>query len=351
MKQVTIDNIEDYILQIAKQSNTIDGETIFNIISQLECENLEAIMNSILIKLKKNGILIEESQTENNSNETKLNDFVAIYLNNISFYELLTFEEECELSKMIIEANTASILVSNKLGDSELVNTIERGKYAEEVMINHNLRLVVNVAKRYLSPGVELMDLIQEGNIGLMIAVKKYDYRLGYRFSTYAYNWIRQSISKFVKSSIGIKIPLYVQNELSIIKKKQNELMQELGCENVTIEQLSLALEGRFTIRRINELMSLNFNVISLDSPSNDFDNSKDLIEVIEDKTNRVYDYPIGWEKLTVKEQDIILLFYNDKVSLTEIAKKYGVSSNRIRQIKDRAKRKLEYYRREIINK
>ena len=127
--------------------------------------------------------------------------------------------------------------------------------------------------------------------------------------------------------------------------------MQELGCENVTIEQLSLALEGRFTIRRINELMSLNFNVISLDSPSNDFDNSKDLIEVIEDKTNRVYDYPIGWEKLTVKEQDIILLFYNDKVSLTEIAKKYGVSSNRIRQIKDRAKRKLEYYRREIINK
>ena len=67
MKQVTIDNIEDYILQIAKQSNTIDGETIFNIISQLECENLEAIMNSILIKLKKNGILIEESQTENNS--------------------------------------------------------------------------------------------------------------------------------------------------------------------------------------------------------------------------------------------------------------------------------------------
>ena len=252
---------------------------------------------------------------------------------------------------MIIEANTASILVSNKLGDSELVNTIERGKYAEEVMINHNLRLVVNVAKRYLSPGVELMDLIQEGNIGLMIAVKKYDYRLGYRFSTYAYNWIRQSISKFVKSSIGIKIPLYVQNELSIIKKKQNELMQELGCENVTIEQLSLALEGRFTIRRINELMSLNFNVISLDSPSNDFDNSKDLIEVIEDKTNRVYDYPIGWEKLTVKEQDIILLFYNDKVSLTEIAKKYGVSSNRIRQIKDRAKRKLEYYRREIINK
>ena len=345
MKQISVNNVEDYILEIAKQNGSIDGETIFSIITQLECGNEEELINSVLLKLKKYNILISDVQTENNSYKVKLNNYVSDYLRQIGFYELLTYEEECEFSKLIIDANNAKILIKSNPDDIELINIIEKGKYAVEVMTEHNLRLVVNVAKRYMGSGIEFMDLIQEGNIGLMTAIYKFDYRLGFRFSTYAYNWIRQSISKFLKSIGGFKIPLYVQNEISIIKKKQYELMRQLNCDYISIEQLASALGGRFTTIRIIELLSINFEVISLDEKSEDSDNSKNLHEIIEDETNRIYDYPIGWEKLTEKEQDIILLFYKDKISLAEIAKKYNVSCNRIRQIKDKAKRKLEYYR------
>ena len=339
MNLLSVSDVKDYILNLAKQNcGKIDGEIIFNIISKLECDNEEEVINSVLIYLKENEITIVEQQTEKFSDELN--------------HELLTFEEECEFSAAILEAERAKILLENNPNDTQLLNIKAKGDNDLEMMVYYNMRLVKNIVKIYMRPGLNRDDLEQEGYIGLILAIKKFDYRLGFRFSTYAYNWIRQSISKAVKNKYGIGIPLYIQNDLNIIKKTQNELMQKLNCNNVSVEQIATALNGRFTTQRIIELLSLNFNVISIDADIDTLDDSKNLHEVIADESSNNFNYPIGWEKLTEIEQDIYLMFYGYKVSLREIAYKYNLSINRIRQIKDKAKRKLEYYRKvELANK
>lgn len=336
MNQVSVNNVKDYILNLAKQNGSkIDGEIVFNVISKLECKNEEKVINSVLIYLKKNNIIILDQHTEEDPDDPTSN--------------LLSLEEEREYSAAIMEAKQAEILLKDNPDDIKLLNAIEKGKYAIEMMVEYNLRLVYKVAKNYMRPGLDFLDLVGEGNLGLMKAIHKYDYHLGFRFSTYAYNWIRQAISKAVKSKYGIGIPLYIQNDLNIILKKQDELMQELNCNNVTVEQIAEALNGKFTVQRITELLALNFNVLSLDINIDDSSNSKNLHEVIADESSNDFDYPIGWEKLTEREQDIIMLFYFEKIELKDIALKYNISINRIRQIKDKAKRKLEKYRKEEL--
>jgi len=340
-------DINDYIYNIAKETGEIDGELIYSIVSQLDYEDESQVIYEILDYLKKRNIKIEDTLTEEFECPISTDDWVKDYFHQISCFDLLTYEDECELSKKIIDRNKA---IENKeyISNELLDDIIQLGDLAAEKMINHNLRLVVNVAKRYLNPDIDIMDLIQEGNMGLVEAVNRYDYSLGYRFSTYAYNWIRQSISRYVRNNKNIRLPMNVQNDLSIIRKKVIELSLEEENSNDRISKLSISLGGRFTEKRIRELLAINTYTISLDSSISKTEDSRELHETIADESiennNLKFDYPVGWEKLSEKEKDIFIMFYIDKVSLDEIGKKYGVSGGRIRQIKDRAKRILEFY-------
>ena len=341
------ENVNDYLLEIAKDSNSIDGELVYNIISQIDCDNEDELLNNALTYLKDNSITIIDTQTEEFIYEGKTDNFVRDYINQISLFSLLSFEEECELSKRIIEANNAKIMLQDNPDDEELKMIISRGNFAKEKMANHNLKLVVHVAKRYITPGVDFMDLIQEGNMGLMTAINKYDYRLGFRFSTYAYNWIRQAISKFLRNSNDIKIPMNVQNDLSMVKKKLSELELELGTSDITPEMISNAFGGRLSVEKVKELLCLNVSTVSLDTKIGDSKNSRELHETIAASNESAYkkiDYPVGWDKLSEKEQDIFLMFYRYGISLADIGIKYNISAGRIRQIKDKTKRKLEFY-------
>ena len=346
-KLLNKENVNDYLLEIAKESNSIDGELVYNIITQLDCDNEVELLNDALTCLKDNSITIIETQTEEFLYEGKTDNLVRDYLNQISIFSLLSYEEEYELSKRIIEANDAKIKLKDNPDDEELVKIISRGDSAKEKMTNHNLRLVVNVAKRYIAPGFDFMDLIQEGNMGLMMAIDKYDYRMGFRFSTYAYNWIRQAISKSVRNGKDVRLPMNVQNNLAMVKKKRNELEQELGTSDITPEMISNALGGSLSVKKVKELLCLNVSTISLDTKTG---NSKDSIELHEviaasnDSADEEFDYPVGWDKLSEKEKDIFLMFYRDDISLADIGIKYNISAGRIRQIKDKTKRKLEFY-------
>ena len=138
-----------------------------------------------------------------------------------------------------------------------------------------------------------------------------------------------------------------VQNELSKVKKIISELELRLGTSNITPEMISNELGGSLSVDKVKDLLCLNVNTISLDTK---IGNSKDSVELHEtipasnDSVNEGFDYPVGWNKLSEKEQDIFLMFYRDGVSLTDIGIKYNLSAGRIRQIKDKTKRKLEFY-------
>lgn len=257
------------------------------------------LLMRFFLYLKNNNIKIVEEHIEDNTFSQKNNNWIQEYFDQISSFELLSFEEECELSKKIIEANEARKIINNCCLDSELVKKIQIGDEAIEILTNHNLRLVVNIVKKYTGYGVDIMDLIQEGNMGLLTAVNKYDYRLGFRFSTYAYNWIRQAICKLVRNDNEIRLPMNIQNDLSIINKKKKELSNELGINDIDASIIAASLGEKFTEKRVRELLSINIRTVSLDSKINFNADSKELYETIKDDSYQNnnyqdYDYPIG---------------------------------------------------------
>ncbi len=182
-------------------------------------------------------------------------DTVAIYLKEIARYPMLEADKEITLGKRVqrmmhcLETKDklekeASIILDHQdwakavnLSEKQLTQILRQGKIAKDKMIRANLRLVISVAKKYLKRNLELLDLIQEGNIGLERAVEKFDYTKGYKFSTYAYWWIRQSITRGIyQQSRTIRLPIHVTEQLNKIKKAQRELSQKLGRSATTAE-------------------------------------------------------------------------------------------------------------------
>ena len=186
------------------------------------------------------------------SGEVRINDSVKMYLKEIGKYDLLKPEEEPILAKRILE------------GDEE----------AKERLINCNLRLVVNIAKHYVGRGMQFLDLIQEGNLGLMKAVDKFDYTKGYKFSTYATWWIRQAITRAIADQARtIRIPVHMVETINKMTRIQRQLIQDLGREP-TAEEISEAMGGELTPKRIREIQRIALEPVSLETPIGEEDDS-----------------------------------------------------------------------------
>ncbi len=267
--------------------------------------------------------------------DAKTQDPVKMYLKEIGRENLLKPEEEPELAKRILE------------GDKE----------AKDKLISANLRLVVNIAKHYVGRGMQLLDLIQEGNLGLMKAVEKFDYTKGFKFSTYATWWIRQAITRAIADQARtIRIPVHMVETINKITRAQRQLVQELGREP-NAEEISEKLGGVLSPEKIREIQRIAVEPISLETPIGEEDDSH-LGDFIEDKDTlspsehttkvllREQLYKILGD-LTDREEKVIRLRYglddNHPRTLEEVGKEFHVTRERIRQIEAKAIRKLRH--------
>lgn len=263
-------------------------------------------------------------------------DSVKAYLKDIGKFSLLTAEEEIRLAKLMTEGNE------------------EEAMEARNTMVNANLRLVVNIAKRYTNRGLELLDIIQYGNLGLMKAVEKYDYTMGYKFSTYATWWIRQAITRALADySNDIRVPVHMHEQINKMRNASRTLLLELGR---TPTNLEIAERMNVSEEKVVELINYSQKTVSLDTPIGDEEDSvlSDFIEdssmdspeaqAIKQQLKEVIDEVL--HSLSEKEERIIRRRFgiddNRPRTLEEVGKEFNVTRERIRQIESKALKRLK---------
>ena len=272
---------------------------------------------------------------ENLDDYVAIEDPIKMYLKEIGKIPLLSVDEEMNLAKKICDPN-------------ENVRKEARKKMAES-----NLRLVVSIAKRYMGRGMQLLDLIQEGNLGLLRAVEKFDYQKGFKFSTYATWWIRQAITRSIADQARtIRIPVHMVETINRLIKVQRKLVQELGREPKPIE---VAKVMGIPVAKVREIMSFALEPVSMETPIGDEDDSH-LGDFLQDSNAKI---PVNFamdvllhdqlmeviKSLTEREQKVILLRFGledgKPRTLEEVGKVFGITRERIRQIEAKALRKL----------
>ncbi len=281
------------------------------------------------------SIAIEEPKTQESLNTVNSDDSVRIYLQQIGKIPLLSAQEELEVAKKIYETQS---------------------EIARKVLINANLRLVVSIAKKYIGRGLSFLDLIQEGNMGLIKATEKFDYTKGYKFSTYATWWIQQSITRAIADKARIiRLPIHLIESINKIKKATMDLTTELG--RIPNKQ-EIADKMGITVAKLTSIIKSTQSTISIDTPTGQKEDSNKIIDYIVDESTITPDSLVSQEsmlddiknmleQLSQKERDVLILRFglnNDgnKKTLDEIGSIYGVSRERIRQIENRAISKLK---------
>ena len=263
------------------------------------------------------------------------NDPVRMYLREIGRVPLLTAAEEVSLAKRIERRDMA----------------------AKAQLIEANLRLVVSVAKRYVGRGLAFLDLIQEGNLGLIRAVEKFDYRKGYKFSTYATWWIRQAITRAIADQARtIRVPVHMVETINRLSRVQRQLLQDLGREPTVAE---IAKELEVTPERVREIQKVAQEPISLETPVGE-DEDSELGDLIEDgaiqspsdqvsKLLRREELESVLNQLTDRERKVLELRFGlrgeEPRTLEEVGQRFGVTRERIRQIEAKTLTKLQAYR------
>ncbi|MBC8100236.1 MAG: sigma-70 family RNA polymerase sigma factor [Armatimonadetes bacterium] len=289
------------------------------------------------------------------------NDTVGLYLKEMSRVPLLNLEDEVGLAQRYESGRAAH---KKLLRDpehecaAEWVITIQDGQDAREHLIKANTRLVVSIAKKYMSRGVHFLDLIQEGNIGLMKAVEKFDYRRGYRFSTYATWWIRQTITRAIADQgRTIRVPVHMSDRIRRLYRVVRQLEQELGRKPDVRE---ISEEMKEDLRKVEWMMKVSWQPLSLEHPVGDDDDSELGNFIENDSTPTPSDaahHNLLNEKLeellstlSSREARILRLRFglqNGKsYTLEEVGQKFGLTRERIRQIEGRALRRLRHPRR-----
>lgn len=278
---------------------------------------------------------VDEPKVAETPNTVIADDSVKIYLQQIGKIPLLTPEQELEIAKEIKEENSEE---------------------AKEALVNANLRLVVSIAKKYIGRGLSFLDLIQEGNMGLMRAAEKFDYTKGYKFSTYSTWWIQQAITRAIadKSRL-IRLPVHMIETLSRIKKISLDLTIENGHAPTKEE---IAYRVGMPVNKLSALIESAQGTISIEAPANQKDDATKLGDFIIDENSLSPDTKVTQDnlfcdirkilnQLSPKERDVLIMRYGlddngEKKTLEEIGSRYGVSRERIRQIENRAMSKLK---------
>lgn len=263
----------------------------------------------------------------------KIDDSVRMYLKEIGRVPLLTSEEEIDLAKRI------------EMGDSE----------AKQRLAEANLRLVVSIARRYVGRGMSLLDLIQEGNMGLMKASEKFDHTMGFKFSTYATWWIRQAITRSIADQARtIRVPVHMVETMNKLSRVTRQLVQDLGREP-SVEEIAKVME--LSTDKVREIMKIAQDPVSLETPIGE-ENDSHLVDFIEDHEALAPADSAAYKMLQEQVEDVLdtlsereehvlrLRFgLNDDRSRTleEVGKVFGVTRERIRQIEAKALRKLRH--------
>ena len=304
----------------------IDVEDVLDIIGKTEL--LEPSEEDL-----KQEAEVEAVDTETMSDNLPLTDPVRMYLKEIGRVDLLTAEQEQELGRQASE------------GDGD----------ARRKMIEANLRLVVAVAKRYVGRGMMLLDLIQEGNMGLLKAVEKFDYSKGYKFSTYATWWIRQSITRAIADQARtIRIPVHMVEMINRVHRATHVLVQELGREPSSAE---IAAHLHTTAEKVEEIQKLSLDPVSLETPVGEEDDSHLGVFIQDTEASEPMDAATGnllreqLEKamatLTPREEKVLRMrfgFEDGKThTLEEVGKQFNVTRERVRQIESKALRRLRH--------
>ncbi|MBI9049492.1 MAG: sigma-70 family RNA polymerase sigma factor [Anaerolineaceae bacterium] len=286
-------------------------------------------------------------------------DTIGLYLKEVSRVPLLTAEEEVELAQRIERGKMAREELAKgkvKLGRRlELRKLIEDGWTAREHLITANSRLVISVAKKYMGRGVPFLDLIQEGNIGLIRATKKFDYRRGHKFSTYATWWIRQAVTRAIADQgRTIRVPVHMGDQINKLLRVQHQITQRLGREP-SVEELAISLE--VTPKKVENMIQVARRPLSLETPTDDEEDSV-LGDFIEDDEAPPPDdtatYNLLKEHLEIilndlppREVRILQLRYGlldgQSYTLEEVGRKMGVTRERVRQIEAQALSRLRH--------
>ncbi|MGD8625160.1 MAG: RNA polymerase sigma factor RpoD [Anaerolineae bacterium] len=345
--------------------------------AELHIEQLEdALATLIEMGIDINDTEMEESAGEERGEEKKaekverraadvdltaidIDDSISLYLKEIGRIPLLTAEQEVSLAKrMEAGRDTKKTLSRRDLSEEDrrsLLAIVRDGQAAQEHLIKANSRLVVSVAKKYVGRGVPFLDLIQEGNIGLIRAVKKFDYRRGYKFSTYATWWIRQAVTRAIADQgRTIRVPVHMYEQINRLARASRQLVQELG-RDPTVEEI--AEELGVTPKKVERTIKVSQRPLSLEMPVGEEDDSflGDFIEdseapsptdqasqqLLRDQIEDIFG------SLTPREVRILQLRFGlvDGYSYTleEVGKKFGVTRERIRQIEAQALGRLRH--------
>ena len=343
----------------------VSAEQMDNILQHLQDENIEVVEMVDELDAEEFAREARSARDEELALKAPTNDPVRMYLKEIGKVPLLTAEQEVILAKAIDEGEAATAEIDKATDNGrkltptrlrELQRTERHGQLAKKKLIEANLRLVVSIAKRYVGRGMLFLDLIQEGNLGLIRAVEKFDYNKGFKFSTYATWWIRQAITRAIADQARtIRIPVHMVETINKVMRIQRTLHQELEREP-TVEEV--AEKADLSPARVREIYRMSQDPLSLDSPvgSEDDTNLGDFIEdaraeapgevAIRDLLKAAVDEALA--DLNERERQVVRLRFGlddegQVRTLEEVGKAFGVTRERIRQIESKTLAKLRH--------
>ena len=390
----SVDEVKDFLLSASSSNESIDQSDFIQAISQLELTNdqrdeiTNLLLNSKEDDIQDEDLMVEdldddlvdedfnfeENESEEDLYEEKISkmeqeyaasfkgsvqDSVKLYLKSIGESKLLKADEETIVANQIKEGREAKVLLETETDiekRKELAALVLKGEDAEKELIEKNLRLVVSIAKKYSGRGLDFQDLIQEGNIGVIKAVEKFDPTKGFKFSTYATWWIRQSITRAIADQARtIRIPVHMVETMNKLTRIQREMVQILGRDPLA-EEIAEKM-GDISAEKVREIQLMSFDTTSLETQIGD-EGDTTLGDFVEDKnaiSPEQYAYREQLKEslrevlstLTEREENVIRMRFGldngQPMTLEEVGQKFGVTRERIRQIEAKAIRKLKH--------